>query len=124
MRGYEQFENSTEIHKSKITGMTVRSLPYFEYGQTENRDKWEITGHGSEDARLSYMGRFNYGFDNRYLVEFSFRQDASVKFDPDHRWGFFPSGSAAWRVSEESFFKKQHLLYQQSTIKGQCRLDG
>jgi TonB-dependent starch-binding outer membrane protein SusC len=54
---------------------------------------------------LSQFGRLNYNYDERYLFEANFRHDASAaKFGPANRWGFFPSFSAAWRISEESFF--------------------
>ncbi len=52
----------------------------------------------------SYLGRVNYNYDNRYLVTATMRRDGSVFFGPERRWGNFPSVSAAWRVSEESFF--------------------
>ncbi|MDR1813688.1 MAG: TonB-dependent receptor [Tannerella sp.] len=64
------------------------------------------TGSGSENGRLSYIGRINYGYDNKYLFEASFRYDGSVRFAPKKRWGFFPSAFAAWRISEENFFKE------------------
>jgi TonB-linked SusC/RagA family outer membrane protein len=121
---YEQYENSGEWTRTKIEGMKTENLPYFEFGQTEDKNKWEINGNGYEDARLSYVGRFNYGFDNRYLAEFSFRRDASVKFDPEHRWGFFPSGSAAWRVSEEKFFKNNIPFINNLKLRGSVGLTG
>ena len=52
----------------------------------------------------------NYGFDNRYLLEANFRYDSSVKWIPGKRWGFFPSVSAGWRVTEENFFKQNDAL--------------
>lgn len=62
-------------------------------------------GSGSEDGRASYVGRVNYNYADKYIVEGAFRYDGSVKFAPGNRWGFFPSLSAAWRISEEPFFK-------------------
>ncbi|MBI1344077.1 MAG: SusC/RagA family TonB-linked outer membrane protein [Terrimonas sp.] len=53
----------------------------------------------------SYLGRFNYNYDNRYLLTASMRRDGSPNFGSDNRWGNFPSISAAWRVSQEEFFK-------------------
>ena len=47
----------------------------------------------------------NYDYEGRYIFEASARGDSSSRFEPDHRWGFFPSASAAWRISEESFFE-------------------
>ncbi len=56
-------------------------------------------------AYQAVIGRLNYGYDDRYLIEGQFRYDGSSKFAPGHQWGFFPSASAGWRVSEEPFFK-------------------
>lgn len=59
----------------------------------------------SESGVLSYVGRLNYAYDNRYLVEFLIRSDASTKFAPENYWGVFPSLSAGWIISEENWFK-------------------
>ncbi|MBD5300157.1 MAG: TonB-dependent receptor [Bacteroides sp.] len=63
--------------------------------------------NGSEfySERASVVGRATYGFDSRYFAEFSFRVDGSTRFSPDNRWGFFPTVSASWVISNESFFK-------------------
>lgn len=58
----------------------------------------------SESGTLSYVGRINYAYDNKYLVEFLLRSDASTKFAPNNYWGYFPSVSAGWVVSQESWF--------------------
>ena len=52
----------------------------------------------------SYLGRVNYNYDNRYILQGSFRRDGSPYFGPEKRWGNFPSVSVAWRVSQEKFF--------------------
>jgi len=54
---------------------------------------------------LSYYGRFNYNFKNRYLVTFTGRADGSSKFGDNNKWGYFPSGALAWRVTQEKFMK-------------------
>jgi len=59
----------------------------------------------SVDARRGVIGRANYNYSDKYIAEFSFRYDGSPLFPGDKRWGFFPSMSAAWRISEESFFE-------------------
>lgn len=56
-------------------------------------------------ALLSYFGRLNYNFDDRYLLTGTFRADGSSRFGPANRYGYFPSGAFAWRVSQEDFFK-------------------
>ncbi|QDH79919.1 TonB-dependent receptor [Echinicola soli] len=56
-----------------------------------------------EEARIGYVGRINYEYKGKYLLEVSGRYDASWKFAPNKRWGFFPSVSAGWRLSDEAF---------------------
>lgn len=68
-----------------------------------------FNGNESENARLSWVGRFNYNYDDRYIAEFSFREDGNAKFGPNHRWGFFPSVSLGWRLSNESFMHADWL---------------
>src|SRR5690606_29152901 len=60
-------------------------------------------GSASEMARKSYVGRFNYGYKDKYLIEAIFRADASAKFPKEGRWGYFPSVSLGWVLSEEKF---------------------
>lgn len=54
---------------------------------------------------LSYFGRANYSLMDKYMLAATFRADGSSNFSPEHRWGYFPAGSIAWRMSEESFMK-------------------
>lgn len=58
----------------------------------------------------AWIGRVNYTYANRYILEAQFRYDGSSKFTPKNRWGFFPSASVAWRISEEKFFKSIDAL--------------
>lgn len=62
---------------------------------------------GSEWALRSYFGRINYAFDGKYLFEANLRYDGTSRFPSAGRWGLFPSVSAGWRVSEESFIKNK-----------------
>ncbi|HLG38250.1 MAG TPA: SusC/RagA family TonB-linked outer membrane protein, partial [Chitinophagaceae bacterium] len=61
------------------------------------------TSAESVNKLSSFFGRINYAYDDRYLLSLSFRADGSTKFSPDNRWGYFPSGTFAWRVSREKF---------------------
>ena len=64
-------------------------------------------GSPSQSAQISYFGRLSYSYDNRYSLQTNFRADAfdSSKLSPKNRWGYFPSVSAGWTVSNEPFFK-------------------
>ncbi|MGM9757658.1 MAG: SusC/RagA family TonB-linked outer membrane protein [Candidatus Cryptobacteroides sp.] len=63
-------------------------------------------GYGTEYASRSYFGRVNYSYAGKYLFEANFRYDGSSRFAPEYRWGFFPSFSAGWRISEEPWLKE------------------
>jgi TonB-linked SusC/RagA family outer membrane protein len=119
------FEQSEKFEESFGAGMTDFDLikPYFGFGPSD-KSFYSISGGGGEEARLSYMGYLKYAFDNRYLFDFSFRSDASVKFDPKYRWGFFPSASAAWRISEEGFFKDHISFINQLKLRSSYGLTG
>ncbi len=58
-----------------------------------------------QEARIGYVGRLSYDFKGKYLIEVAGRRDASWKFAPNKRVGFFPSMSAGWRISDEAFYK-------------------
>ncbi len=62
-------------------------------------------GSATEWAMRSYFGRINLGWENKYLMEFNLRSDASSRFLKDRRWGYFPSFSAAWRIDQENFMQ-------------------
>lgn len=69
------------------------------------QDNREASGNASEWALQSFFGRFNYDYESRYLLEANARYDGSSRFAKGHKYGFFPSVSAGWRVSSESFMK-------------------
>jgi TonB-linked SusC/RagA family outer membrane protein len=70
-----------------------------------------------ETTNAAVFGRANYTFANRYIAEAQFRYDGSSKFLPGRQWGFFPSGSVAWRISEEPFFKNWDKLQFVNQLK-------
>lgn len=72
----------------------------------------------TESGMLSYIGRLNYSYADKYLFEFLLRSDASTKFAPSNYWGVFPSWSAGWVISEESWFNKEKLGIDFLKIRG------
>ncbi|MDL2208495.1 TonB-dependent receptor [Parabacteroides sp. OttesenSCG-928-O15] len=68
----------------------------------------ELTSYGEQwayQARSGYIGRFNYSYKDKYMLELLGRYDASYLYAKGSRWGFFPGVSAGWRISDESFFE-------------------
>ena len=101
--------------KNWVTGtrdFAIGLIPDLDYGDKTNQ---EASGKTQETAHAGLVGRLNYDFSNRYLVEFNFRYDGTYKFRAGNRWGFFPGVSLGWRVSEEAFFKK--LLPDMDNLK-------
>ena len=71
-----------------------------------NKISWDGTGSGaSQWAISSYFARLSYNYESKYLLTMNMRADGSSKLHPDHRWGIFPSLSAAWRISSEKFME-------------------
>ena len=64
-----------------------------------------VSGYTTMTRSLSFLGRFNYVYGNRYLFQANFRADASSRFAQKNRWGFFPSFSLGWKINEEAFLK-------------------
>lgn len=86
------------------------SSPYLFNGVEEGQIANSATGGIYSANYNAFIGRLNYSFAQRYLVEGQFRYDGSSKFAKGHRWGFFPSVSLGWVVSEEPWFKKIEFL--------------
>lgn len=64
----------------------------------------------SKSVLVSFLGRVNYSYDDRYLATISFRQDGSSRYSEGNKWGGFPSAALAWRVSNEDFMKDQNIF--------------
>lgn len=97
----EKSEAESEYQMSKVYD------PYsFTNGQSNSASGDKDTEFKrAESGSLSYIGRINYAYSNKYLAEFLIRSDASTKFAPENYWGVFPSGSLGWVMSEEDWFK-------------------
>lgn len=89
--------------------------PYLNFASNDRKDNSEIAG---ERARSSFIGRLNYDYQSKYLFEFAMRADASAEYPKDGRWGYFPSFSAGWRISEESFMKDNFSSLNSLKLRG------
>ena len=99
---YEQtsyFGKSFSTSAQNFALLDIDELTFADASTAKNSSGREYTGYSS------FIGRFNYSYDDRYLLEVLGRYDGSYKFGKGHRWGFFPAVSAGWIVSKEEFFK-------------------
>lgn len=96
-------------------------VPYLFAGSPDNLTN---NGGATMTGRVSYVGRLNYSYKEKYLLEGTFRYDASHKFPADSRWGFFPSISAGWRINEESFIKDNVSWIDDMKIRASYSMSG
>lgn len=100
MVGYEAYYGFNESLSASRGQYQLTEYPYLNLG---NKDFQGTSGSASESARRSYFGRVMYNYKQKYYVQINTRIDGSSNFHKDHRWGTFPSASAAWTISEEKF---------------------
>lgn len=110
MGGMSFIENFRDNVSGTATGSNIlndysENFRYLYYATTNANKTFD--NRPSRSASLAYFGRLNYSYDNRYNIQANFRADAfdSSKLSPQNRWGYFPSFSAAWTISNESFIK-------------------
>ncbi|MEZ4773236.1 MAG: TonB-dependent receptor [Bacteroidia bacterium] len=102
MLGYDQTLLRTDNFFASRDGFDFPDFQELNAGSEELRDNG---GSAGELALRSYFGRVNFNLKERYLLEANFRYDGTSRFIGENQWGFFPSLSAGWRISEESFLK-------------------
>ncbi|MEN9918071.1 MAG: hypothetical protein RL662_507 [Bacteroidota bacterium] len=90
---------------SDVTGFATNyfGTDKLQAGAVSNWDQWKSHRNGYDI--YSYMGRFNYIYDKKYIATVNFRSDGSSKLGANNKWGFFPSASLAWDMGEEEFIK-------------------
>lgn len=106
MIGSSAQTNTYEYMGGSIMGFISPTAQQLDNGTLEPN----VYGNGSDWALLSLLGRINYTYDNKYLLTATVRRDGSSRFSKQNRWANFPSVALAWRLSEESFFKKSFWL--------------
>lgn len=86
------------------------SMDYLLAGNSLNQIGFMDKNNLWKTVNKGLVGRVNYDYKSKYMLEFSFRYDGSSKFAKGHQWGFFPGGSIGWRISEEPFIKESSAL--------------
>lgn len=101
------YDKSFGRHKlSAVAGFTNQSIDFPLQRYTTTQGNAAVANPYIERSNLiGLLGRVNYNFEDKYLASVTFRRDGSSLFNPNDRWGNFPSVSAAWRISRESFWK-------------------
>ena len=101
-------------------GYLRRLYDFYTIDQIDRASGNNMVNSGSENqtAAQSVLGRLNYDFNKKYLVELAFRYMGTYAYPPESRWGFFPIVSAGWRISEENFIKKNVPAISNLKLRG------
>lgn len=113
--GYSEEGYSTNMLSGYRDDFPSNSLYQLNAGSRANM---QSSGTASEWGLRSFFGRINYNYKGKYLVEVNSRYDGSSRFPMGNKYGFFPSASAGWRISEEEFFKNNVSWIENLKIRG------
>lgn len=102
--------DGASVHGGRET-FPVYMTDQFWAASSARADTWGGGDTDWQSGRFSYIGQFSYSYADKYLLSFSFREDGSMNFAPNQRWGFFPAGSLGWVISEENFFNKSAIQF-------------
>ena len=107
-----QADFSTQANRYKYYGMSAQHLPNESLGLNglSQGIAQPVSSGLAEWSLVSGVSRIEYGYNDKYLLTASFRADGSSKFRDKNRWGYFPSGALAWRISNEPFMKNFSFL--------------
>lgn len=119
--GFSQEWYTEKNFTAQRTNLTTEKSPTLNFG---SKDTQTNSSSAATWALRSGFGRINYGFKDRYLAEANIRYDLSSRFAKENRGGIFPSISAAWRVSEEDFFKNMTSVFDNVKVRASYGLLG
>ncbi|MDE6650234.1 MAG: TonB-dependent receptor [Muribaculaceae bacterium] len=120
--GIEAKRNHFEDMWGEGKGLEIEDSNYLYLGNTTvNRN----TGSGASNySMFSVFGKINYSWDNKYLISFTLRRDASSRLSNQHNYDWFPSVSAGWRISEEKFMEDTRSWLSELKIRGAYGVNG
>lgn len=115
MFGYNAEDNNYNTLSGRRRGYVSPFTPELNAGESDGQTNG---GYSNAWAMQSLFGRLTYGFMDKYLLEFNMRYDGTSRLAPETRWGFFPSFSAAWRITEEKFMESTKSWLTNLKLRG------
>ncbi|WP_158861125.1 SusC/RagA family TonB-linked outer membrane protein [Lunatibacter salilacus] len=109
IKGWSRWQSARRYYGDFYTSDQIRFA-----GQTNLQND----GQDDVNSRISYIGRVNYAFSQKYLIEAAFNYNGSFRYHPERRFGFFPVVSAGWRISEENFILNNAPAINELKIRG------
>jgi len=105
MAGYSYLDNTYEGYGAQRKGFDTDLFEYNNLAAGIDYSASDVYSYKGEAKLISFYGRANYNFKEKYMFTATLRRDGSSRFGANHKWGLFPSASFAWRVSDESFME-------------------
>jgi TonB-linked SusC/RagA family outer membrane protein len=105
LAGFTAEKNRVDSQKITATNFISDNITTLNTALSISQDPSLTYSYIGKGGLLSYLGRINYAYNDKYLLSASIRADGSAKFAPGHKWGYFPSISAGWTVSKEKFLQ-------------------
>ncbi len=119
--GYEQTSSDTKGTYAYRRDLLSDQLNQIFTGSTEGQT---ASGSAFQDGRKSFLGKFGYNYNEKYLMDVSMRYNGSFNFPIENKWGLFPAVSLGWRISEENFFKEKFDFVDQLKLRTSWGLMG
>ena len=110
--GQETFDVKTESHLNQSRNFPYNVTANYAFAHLDSGASLPTYPRFNKlrSTQLSFFGRIGYNYKDKYLLSANLRRDGSSKFAPDERWGYFPAGSIAWRLTKEKFLSKVNFL--------------
>ena len=123
--GEESYNKSTDTNSENVEALPVSYSSHIAWDSIQNGTvKFPNHFYAPDTRMLSFFGRINYEIKDKYLLALTFRADGSSKFFGKNQWGYFPSVSAGWRISEESFMKDTQDWLSNLKLRGSIGQSG
>ncbi|MBA4165952.1 MAG: TonB-dependent receptor [Chitinophagaceae bacterium] len=108
--GYSYEDNFSQYVKASNRGFIADIFEYNNLAVGENLFPSDVASSKDLSKLISFFGRANYSYNEKYNLSATLRRDGSSKFGQNHKWGVFPSASASWNISDENFFSNINLI--------------
>lgn len=105
LAGFSMQQSNWDYNQVDAAGFASDELSYKYISGAYIRDKWQLGSDFTTSSLMSFIGRANYNYKERYFATISARQDGSSKFAKGNKWGLFPSVALGWNFTEENFFQ-------------------
>ena len=109
LAGFSMMQNNWDYNQLNATGFATDDFSYKYVGGAYLRDQFQMSSDFTTNSLMSYIGRLNYSYNDKYFATVTARYDGSSRFAKGNKWGLFPSVALGWNFAEEEFFQNLNL---------------